>query len=262
MGMSSRRLPALLAVVALCLGVAGTAPAQTTSTVDVRNFEVLTVEGNRLVVRDQKGTHEYTVPQDFRFTVDGKSLSVNELKAGMKGTATITTTTTVQPVVVTEVKEAKVLQASELSMVVQEGDKVQRYTQGQFDKRGVQIYKDGRPIRMADLRRGDALTAVVVTQGAPVVLTAQEVQATLDQEKAAPAATPAPASTAATAPAAPPTQVAAADPKAATPTTTMAPAPAVPAKPVESSGFGIPWWLVIAVLAVIILFIFMRRRPG
>lgn len=257
MGMSSSRLSMLLAAGTLCLGLAATAPAQTTSTTDVRNFEVLMVDGDRLVVRDQKGTHEYTVPADFRFTVDGKALAVNDLKAGMKGTATLTTTTTVQPVVVTEVKEAQVLQASELSMVVREGDKVQRYTQGQFDKRGVQIYKDGRPIRMADLRRGDALTAVVVTQGAPVVLTAQEVQATLDQEKAAsqPAATPAPA------PAAPPAQVAAADTKAAAPTT-MAPAPAVPARPVESSGFGVPWWLVLVVLALIVLFIFMRRRPG
>ena len=46
-----------------------------------------------------------TVPDDFRFTVDGKKMAVSELKPGMKGTATITTTTTIKPVAVTEMRE-------------------------------------------------------------------------------------------------------------------------------------------------------------
>ena len=41
----------------------------------------------------EPGDYQYTVPDDFRFTIDGKKLSVSELKAGMKGTATVTTTT-------------------------------------------------------------------------------------------------------------------------------------------------------------------------
>ena len=95
-------LSAVMLMVALGLAFAGVALAQTTTiTVDERNFEVISVDGNKLVVRDQKGTNEYTVPDDFRFTVDGKKVPVSELKAGMKGTATITTTTTVKPVVVT-----------------------------------------------------------------------------------------------------------------------------------------------------------------
>jgi hypothetical protein len=49
--------------------------------VDVRNFEVISVDGNKLVVRDERGTQELTVPDDFRFTVDGKKMSVSELKA-------------------------------------------------------------------------------------------------------------------------------------------------------------------------------------
>lgn len=59
---------------------------------------------NTLVIRDERGTNELTVPADFRFTVDGKKMSVPELKAGMKGTATVTTT--VKPVFVIEIKEA------------------------------------------------------------------------------------------------------------------------------------------------------------
>ena len=103
-------LSGVIVMVALGLAFAGAPLAQTTTTVDVRNFEVISVDGNKLVVRDERGTQEFTVPDDFRFTVDGKKMSVSELKPGMKGTATVTTTTTIKPVVVTEVREGVVLQ--------------------------------------------------------------------------------------------------------------------------------------------------------
>ena len=63
--------------------------AQTTT--QTKKFEVIAVEGNDLVVKLPEGTKELTVPEDFRFDVDGKSLSVHDLKPGMTGTATITT---------------------------------------------------------------------------------------------------------------------------------------------------------------------------
>ena len=120
------------------------------------------------------------MPDDFRFTVDGKKMAVSELKPGMKGTATVTTTTTVTPVFVTEVREAEVLRASDLSMTVRRADgNTRRFTQGELDKRGIQIIKDGKPVRIADLKKGDKLSAMIITSGAPAVLTEQEVQATL-----------------------------------------------------------------------------------
>ena len=63
-----------------------------------------------LVVKLPEGTREMAVADDFRFNVDGKMLSVQELRPGMSGTATITTKTTVTPVVVTEVKNGTVMQ--------------------------------------------------------------------------------------------------------------------------------------------------------
>ena len=59
-------LAAVLVAFGLGLFTAGAVLAQTKTTIDLRNFEVLAVEGNRLVYRDQKGTHEITVPDDFR----------------------------------------------------------------------------------------------------------------------------------------------------------------------------------------------------
>ena len=67
--------------------------------------------GTDLILRDERGTSDYFVPKDFVFTVDGKKMTVSDLKAGMKGTATVTTTTTITPVVVTEMRSGVVLKA-------------------------------------------------------------------------------------------------------------------------------------------------------
>jgi hypothetical protein len=229
------------------------ASAQTTTTVDVRNFEVIAVDGNKLVVRDQKGTQEYTVPDDFRFTVDGKQMSVSDLKAGMKGTATVTTTTTITPVVVTEVREGQVLRASDMSVTVRGADgNSRRFTQSELDKKGVQIFRDGRPIRTADLRRGDKLTATIVTNGPPTVLTEKEVQATLDESKTEPAKTdPAKTEVATVANAAQPAAPAASAQPSAVPPASQA---------AEQSGLGLTWYAVIAVLIAAALIVFRRRR--
>ena len=74
----------------VCL-TAGITHAQTTSSAtETKKFQVIAVDGSDLVVKLPEGTRELTVPDDFKFTVDGKQLSVHELKPGMAGTATIT----------------------------------------------------------------------------------------------------------------------------------------------------------------------------
>ena len=177
--------------VTLALGLApmGAALAQTTASKNVINFEVISIDGNKVVVRDQNGAREITVPADFKFTVDGKKLSVSELKPGMKGTATVTTTTTMTPVTVTEMRDADVVRASDVSVTIkQTNGEYRKFGQGELDKRGIQIVKDGKVVRTADLKRGDKLTATIVTAGPPVALTSKEVEATTVAD-----ATPAPA---------------------------------------------------------------------
>ena len=88
----SRAISRMMLVVAVVCGMAVVSQAgqTTTSTQQTKSFEVLSVQGSQLVVRLPEGTRELTVPDDFRFTVDGKQLALAELKPGMKGTATIT----------------------------------------------------------------------------------------------------------------------------------------------------------------------------
>jgi hypothetical protein len=185
--MTRAMIQVVLAAVVVCsTAVASLAQQPTTTTAsETKTFEVIAVEGNQLVVRLPEGTRELTVADDFRFTVNGKPLSVRELKPGMKGTATITTKTTVTPVTVTEVKSGQVMQTSGSSIIVRTPEGVKMFTQGDVDKRGVKIVRDGKPAQITDLRTGDKLSATIITSMPPRVMTEKEVNATLATSPAA-----------------------------------------------------------------------------
>lgn len=182
---------ALLLVSSLAL--ARVSAAQTTST-EVKSFEVLSVDGNTVVLRGAAGTKEYTVPEGFKFNVDGREVGVGELRPGMKGNATITTTTTVKPVTVTEVKNGEVVNATGGMIIVRGPKGFQSFTQADVDNRQARIMRDGQPIKISDLHTGDHLTATIITQRPPQILTERQVKATITDvarmEAPAPGAAP------------------------------------------------------------------------
>jgi hypothetical protein len=231
-----------LVLAAAFVGVAATASqAQETSTsTQTKQFEIVAVDGNKLVVNLPEGTKELTVPDDFRFTVNGQPLSVQQLKPGMKGTATITTQTTVTPVTVTEVKNGTVYDKSGGSIIVQTPEGFKMFSQGDIDKRGVKIVKSGQPVDLADLNKGDKLSATIVTSKPPRVMTKQEVQASV------PTAAAAPPPVATTGSSAPP-----------------AAASAAPAKTLPKTASS---WPLVALLSVLSLgtglVLTVRRRPS
>ena len=183
----------------VCL-TAGAAQAQTTtSSSETKKFQIISVDGNVLVVKLPEGTREMAVADDFRFNVDGKMLSVQELKPGMSGSATITTRTTTTPVVVTEIKNGTVMQNMGTSILVRTDTGMKMFSQADIDKRGIKIWRDGKLAEISDFRANDKLTATIVTSKPPQVMTEREVQATLAKSggaAAAPAAAPAPAAAA------------------------------------------------------------------
>ena len=275
----------------LVAGLSAMASAQTTTTSsETKKFEVIAVDGNQLVVTLPEGTREIAVPPGFMFTVNGKQLSVQQLKPGMAGTATITRSTTVTPVSATEVKNGKVVQASGASIIVRTDDGFKMFTQGDVDKRGVKIMRGDKPEAVSDFRPGDQLSAIIITSLPPRVVTEQEVNATLTASGAPPlSATPnrggggapgaagsapgasrsapgaagsAPGaagtapSAAATAPAAPGTAPSAAAPSAAA----GADSAPVGAAPGSTSGSMAIYWLVGGLLILAALGLLMRRR--
>jgi len=189
----------VLATAILGLTAAGSQAQTTTSSSETKTFTVLAVQGNTLVVRLPEGTRELTVPDDFRFTINGQPMSVHELRVGMNGTATITTRTTVIPVSVTEVKNGTVALKSGGTVMVRTAEGVKSFSQGDIDKRGVKIYMDGKPVQIVDLHEGDKLSATIVTSRPPRIVSEREVRASTN----APAPAPVPESTRAAAAPAP-----------------------------------------------------------
>jgi hypothetical protein len=165
-------------LVVSALSLARLATAQTTTT-EVKSFEVVSVDGNTLVLRGAEGTKEYVVPEGFRFNVAGREVGVSELRPGMKGTATITTTTTVKPVTVTEVRNGEVVNATGGMIIVKGPKGFQSFTQADVDNRRAKILRDGKPIQISELHTGDRLTATIITERPPQILTERQVQATI-----------------------------------------------------------------------------------
>ena len=177
-------LCAMLCLSALILVLGRTASAQT-STTEVKHFQIVSVDGNKVVVKGEKGAQEITVPDDFKLTVDGKDVTVHDLKPGMKGTAKITTTTTVTPVYVTEVRNGEVMKVVGNSIIVRVPEGVKMFSEGDVAKRNVKIIKGGHPVEFTDLHVGDKLSATIVTEGPPKVMTQRQVQAALTSAPAA-----------------------------------------------------------------------------
>jgi hypothetical protein len=169
----------LASMVVILTAAVSLAQQSTTTSTQTKTFQVISVDGNDLVVKMPEGTRELMVPDDFRFTVDGQQLSVHDLKPGMKGSAIITTKTTVTPVTVTEVKNGTVMQASGPSIIVKTDQGIKMFSQGDVDKRGVKIMRNGAPAGINDFHQGDQITATIITTHPPHVMTEKQVNATL-----------------------------------------------------------------------------------
>jgi hypothetical protein len=158
----------VLAMVAL-----GTAAAQDSSVTtithgqpsfdtQVKNAEIVYVEGNNLVLKLENGRIEHLiVPNNEKFTIDGKEVTVRDLVPGTKLTQTITTTTTPRYVNTVRTIEGKVwhVQAPNTVILTLPGNKNQRFNIPSDAKFTI----DGREKTAFDLRKGMKIKATVVT---------------------------------------------------------------------------------------------------
>ena len=140
-----------------------TPTGQPSSTTEVRNGEVVYVSGNALVVKMEDGSvRDFTVPESAKFTVDGKEMTVHDLKPGMKLTQTITTTTTPKMVTTVRTITGRVWHVSPPKSVILRlptGEN-QKYTVPE----GTKFNINGQERTIFDLHRGMNVSATVTTE--------------------------------------------------------------------------------------------------
>jgi hypothetical protein len=189
--MMSKLLSRLSLVALSCLllaGATGLTLAQETITTEIRNGEVVAVYGNHVVVRTAQGEHkEFDIPDDFRFDMDGKQLSVHDLKPGMKLTAVITTRSQPMPVVAYEKIEGTVMRVMHNKVWLREKDGIKTYT----PPADFLIEVEGKKVPVTQLQPGMKVSATVVSTGPPEIVSESEMK--VYAEEAAPKPAPRPA---------------------------------------------------------------------
>jgi sortase A len=128
----------------------------------VKNAEIVYVEGNDLVLKLENGRIEHLiVPNSDKFTIDGKEVGVQELVPGTKLTQTITTMTTPRYVNTVRTIEGKVWHVSAPNSVILTlpDNKNQRFNLPSDAK----FTLDGREKTAFDLRKGMKIKATIVT---------------------------------------------------------------------------------------------------
>jgi hypothetical protein len=157
--MTKRSILTLVVVVA---AVALTAPASAQTTLNVQNGTVVGVWDNTVVIRDASGvSRQFDVPPDFKVDVDGRQVSVKELRPGMKITAAVKTSST--PVVVQskELKDATYIKHAGGLVYVKEADGIHSYNV----PAGFRFWINGAPLRPDDLQSNMKLNATIVHTG-------------------------------------------------------------------------------------------------
>lgn len=147
-----KRVGLILGSVAL-LAVAGSLVAQ----------EIVVIGGNTVIIRDAQGTRKYTMLPESKLMVDGKELTVRELKPGMRVTTVPSGTS--ELVVVSQVREGRVLEVSGNNLIVREGETVRRYIVDPDFK----FVVDGKEAPVTSLQPGMILTTMIVTKASPTV---------------------------------------------------------------------------------------------
>jgi hypothetical protein len=149
---------------------------QATKQVTVERGEVVYISGNDVVVKMENGeVRHITVPDDARATVDGKEITLRDLRVGMKLERTITTTSTPQTVETVRTGTGTVVnvQPPNFATVRFEDGTVERYRIPKDQK----FMIDGQAKTAFDLRPGMKITATRIVT-APVVQVTQQKQVT------------------------------------------------------------------------------------
>jgi len=133
-----------------------------TITTEQLSGTVVQVEGNTLAVRMSTGDlREFNVPESRRFVVDGKELTVHDLKPGTKLTATVTTTTTPVTERTTTIGSGKVWYVAGTTVILTLPNGENRMYKVQDSYR---FAVEGRKASVFDLKKGMVISAEKIVE--------------------------------------------------------------------------------------------------
>jgi len=176
-------VPLLAAIVCIAFAVSMSAQVQTTTTTTahpssvtttVERAEVVSVQGNDLVVKMEDGSlrHIANVPASARATVDGKQIGIADVKPGMKLQKTITTTTTPKTITTVQTVTGKVWHVNPPNVVILT---LEDNTNQQFKiPKGQKFKVNGEMVDAFGLRKGMKIDATKIVEE-PVVEQGQAV---------------------------------------------------------------------------------------
>jgi hypothetical protein len=149
---------------------------QPTTTTQVQRAEVVYVNGNDLVLRMEDGQIKHiSVPEGVTATVDGKELSVHDLKPGMKLERTITTTSTPKTVTTVKTVEGTVFHVTPPTSVILRMDNGENK---EFKiPKGQKFMVNGQETDAFGLKQGMKVSATAITEVPETEIT-QEVKRT------------------------------------------------------------------------------------
>lgn len=210
-----RTLVGLGALLTLVLFMTVAASAQT-KTLNLSGT-VVSVEGNNLIVKMSTGeVHVFTPPADRVFNIDGKDLSLSQLKPGTKLNATAVETATSVMDRTVETLEGRVWYVSPPTVIlILSTGEAKKYSITK-DWTGKLYDGNKKEITVFDLRKDMQISGTKITE-APRVEFSRDVVITGTAPKAEAAAAPAPAPRTEAAPAPAPTEEPKALPKTGTP---------------------------------------------
>ena len=127
----------------------------------IKNAEVIHVSNHQIVVKLEDGRMEFlNLPEDQKFKIDDKELTVHELKPGTKITQEIHTVTTPQEVTTLRTVKGKVWQINPPHLILDFGEgKAKSYTVPD----GIVFHINGQDKTVFDLRKGMSIDATVLT---------------------------------------------------------------------------------------------------
>ncbi len=135
---------------------------RTTKQIEMHHAKVVYVSGNDLVVKTPEGNvRHFVVSPNTVFHIDGKDMSVDQLRPGMELTQTITTTTTDRVVTNVRSVDATVWQVNAPYIIVTMPDGTNKQLRVPD---GTKFKIDGQERTVFDLRPGMKLTGTIVTE--------------------------------------------------------------------------------------------------